>query len=264
MKNLSRLIFVGFAAILLSCGGAKQFTFVQMADPQLGFGGYAHDSVTLIEAVAEINALNPDFVIICGDIVNEMNEKSITDVKKILADLKPKLCLLPGNHDVANSPSDSTMALYHATFGDDYGSFEHNGVRFITVNTSLWKSPLEGHTDKMTQWFEAELRAAQAAGERIVVAGHAPLFLVSLDEEDAYDNFPKEIRNRIFGLMKDAGVEAYLSGHVHKSLSGVYDGIQMVCCEALSKNFDVDRVGYRLWTMSDEGMRTEFVEVVVP
>ena len=52
------------------------FSFVQMCDTQLGMGGYEHDVKTFGLAVDQINEMKPDFVVICGDLVNKANDQS--------------------------------------------------------------------------------------------------------------------------------------------------------------------------------------------
>nr|MDA3835903.1 hypothetical protein [Spirochaetales bacterium] len=58
----------------LSCVGKqeKAFSFVQLCDTQLGFNtdNYENDVDVFKRAVSQINILNPDFVVICGDLVN--------------------------------------------------------------------------------------------------------------------------------------------------------------------------------------------------
>ena len=44
----------------------KTFTFVQLCDTQLGFGGYEHDLSAFKQAAKQINAMKPDFVVICA------------------------------------------------------------------------------------------------------------------------------------------------------------------------------------------------------
>jgi hypothetical protein len=47
------------------------FKFAQMCDTQLGMGGYDHDVRTFELAVERLHAMRPDFVVICGDLVNK-------------------------------------------------------------------------------------------------------------------------------------------------------------------------------------------------
>src|SRR5512136_1198318 len=87
LKGVAQAVFVlllsGCAARPIDHGGGRPFTFVQLCDPQLGMGGYEHDVRAFRQAVEKINALKPDFVLICGDLVNQPEEKSISDFKQI-------------------------------------------------------------------------------------------------------------------------------------------------------------------------------------
>ncbi|MDP4678851.1 MAG: hypothetical protein NWS46_00615, partial [Cyclobacteriaceae bacterium] len=56
-----------------------------MCDTQLGMGGYEHDKATFKQAVRQINNLDPDFVVICGDLVHWANDSSFNDFNNIKA-----------------------------------------------------------------------------------------------------------------------------------------------------------------------------------
>ena len=59
--------------------GAKEnesFTFVQLCDTQGNWGNFEI-------AVKQINALKPDFVVICGDLVNRASRESFAKFLKI-------------------------------------------------------------------------------------------------------------------------------------------------------------------------------------
>ncbi len=106
--------------------GKKQepFSFVQLCDTQLGFGGYEHDIKTFKSAVKQINTLNPDFVVICGDLVDNRNDSSFSDFNEIIADFKIPCYAAPGNHDVGNKPNDTTLNYYRKTIDKDYYKFQ--------------------------------------------------------------------------------------------------------------------------------------------
>lgn len=63
--------YLFFIVLIFNTSCAKKtqedFTFVQLCDTQLGIGGYEHDIKTFKQAVKQINKLNPDFVVICGE-----------------------------------------------------------------------------------------------------------------------------------------------------------------------------------------------------
>ena len=98
-------------------------------------GGYEHDVKTFKQAVEQVNALNPDFVIICGDLVQEANDSSYFDFKNIMKGFQIPCYVASGNHDVGNIPNDTTLRYYRETIGKDYYDFEHKEHSFIVTNT---------------------------------------------------------------------------------------------------------------------------------
>ena len=55
-----------------------------------------------LEAVDEINALNPDFIILTGDLTNKGYYKQFVRAKELLALFEHPLFIIPGNHDARN------------------------------------------------------------------------------------------------------------------------------------------------------------------
>lgn len=240
--------------------GQAAFSFVQMCDTQLGMGGYEHDVMTFNLAVKQINAMDADFVVICGDLVNKANETSFADFNEIRGKFTLPCYCAPGNHDVGNEPTPKTLKRYRETIGEDYYSVEHNGYTLVIANTQLWKYPVEGESARHDTWFRETLEGAKAKGSPVIVVVHYPLFLKDPDEEEIYYNLPLEKRKEILGLCEANGVVAFLAGHTHKQITNEYRGIQMVNGETTSKNFDKRPMGFRLWNVGDEaGLRHEFV-----
>ncbi|MBT6400407.1 MAG: hypothetical protein HOK04_11500, partial [Verrucomicrobia bacterium] len=99
---------------------SKEFTFIQMCDTQLGMGGYEHDVMTFTLAVKQINAMKPDFVVICGDLVQTANDKSFEDFNRIRAGFKLPCHCAAGNHDVSNNPTPESLRRYREKIGQDY------------------------------------------------------------------------------------------------------------------------------------------------
>lgn len=253
--------------LLIGCAGpkaqeesAKPFTFVQLCDTQLGFGGYEEDVQAFSAAVEKINTLKPDFVVICGDLVNVMEDKAIADFQRIRSGLAMPSHCAPGNHELGNQPSIKTLARYRETFGADYYCFTHKGHEFVVVNTQLWKTPVEGETEKQDAWLTETLATARQAGRPVVVVGHIPLFVKEPNEPDEYFNLPLDKRGALLDLYREYGVVAVLTGHAHKTLINEYQGILLITGETTSKNFDHRPRGFRLWTVDGpNGLRHEFV-----
>lgn len=240
----------------------EPFSFVQMCDTQLGMGGYEHDVLTFKQAVKQINELQADFVVICGDLVQTSNDKSFADFNGIKAKFTLPCYCAPGNHDVGNVPTNASLANYREKIGKDYYSFEHKGYTIVVANTQLWKSPLAGESEKHDSWFKTTLEEAKVKNSPVFVVVHYPLFVKDIEEEEAYFNLPIEKRKEIFGWCKDNGVVAFLAGHTHKQISNEKDGILLVNGETTSKNFDKRPMGFRLWNVGGEkGPQHKFVKL---
>ncbi len=250
LKNNYILIFL-FVFFTSCTDKQKSFTFVQMCDTQLGFGGYEHDVESFKTAVKQINALDPDFVVICGDLVDNPNDSTYTDFKKIVDGFHMPCYPAPGNHDVGNIANDSTLSYYRETVGKDYHQFLHHGYSFVVVNTQLWKEDIGNESEKFNNWFKKTIEDQHINEKPVFVIGHYPLFVKTADEKEGYFNLPLEKRKELLKLFGQNNVVAYLSGHTHTTEINQYKNIQLVSGEVTSKNFDGNPLGLRLWTVSD-------------
>ncbi len=239
----------------------KPFSFVQLCDTQLGMGGYEHDLKTFKQAVKQINKLDTDFVVICGDLVHDANESSYSDFKNIMKGLKIPCYVASGNHDVGNIPNDTTLSYYRKTIGKDYYEFQHKEYSFIMTNTQLWKINVEIESEKHDNWFKETLKVQNDKQHPIFVIGHYPLYTEFPEEEEHYFNLPVVKRRRILELLKENNAVAYLSGHTHELVINNYENIQLVSGETTSKNFDSRPFGFRLWQVSSDTIKHHFVSL---
>ena len=241
----------------------QPFTFVQVCDPQLGFGGYDHDKETFRQAVRRINALKPDFVVICGDLVNSFSDQSAADFLEINRGFTmPSYCVL-GNHDAGEPPTAATLSRYCAALGKDYYSVEHKGYTFVFANTEFWKTQVEVESAAHDAWFQQTLRSAHEKNRPIFVVQHYSLYLKTPDEADGYWTLPLAKRPELLKLYTDCGVVAVLCGHLHETLLNTYQGIALVTGGAVGKNLDNSPIGFRLWHVdSPTSIRNEFVPLM--
>ena len=249
------VFFSGFAL-------AEEFQVVQMCDTQLGMGGYAHDVDSFEKAVVQINALQPDLVVICGDLVNTAGEDSFADFQRIRAGFEMPCHVASGNHDVENEPTAESLVLYREKIGEDYFTVDHKGYTFVIVNTQLWKVQVPEESAAHQAWFEETLAANHGRGQKSIVVGHYPLFTKSADEEENYYNIPMPLRGELLGLLVKHGVVVFMAGHMHQNNPLEYEGIPMIVSASTSKNFDGAPMGFRVWTLDEEGpVSHEFVAV---
>lgn len=270
MKKFRSLIKVHFIIVFnllivlhlnYSCSKKSQpsYTFVQLCDTQLGMGGYEHDIKSFEQAVIQINELKPDFVVICGDLVHEANDRSFADFKRIMHNLDMPCYPASGNHDVGNIPNDSTLSYYRKNMGKDYYIFQNKGDSFMIINTQLWKVDVPKESNAHHEWFKAKIDSLGKRNTSIFVVGHYPIFLKTPDEKEEYFNLPLKKRKEILDLFKKNKVKAYLSGHKHETLINNYENIQLVSGETTSKNFDKKPLGFRLWRVSHDSISNKLI-----
>jgi len=259
-KTLNYISFALLIFVIISCGSTREpFSFVQICDPQLGMGGYESDVLTLGQAVQQVNELDVDFVIFCGDLVNHANDSSFNDFKRLTSELNIPFYYVPGNHDVGMVPNDTTLAYYRSAMGEDYFSFQHKGVSFIFTNSQLWKTDIGAESQKHELWFNETLINNSAEGK--IVIGHFPIYIDSIDEKETYSNFPPEKRERLLETFSQNNVGAYLSGHKHELIINNYKGIQLLTGESTSKNFDKRPKGFRKWDVSADTLIHTFISL---
>ena len=262
IKQLHRVSIIAILLFLASCSGIqKPFSFVQLCDPQLGMGGYEHDTESFRLAVDKVNELKPDFVVICGDLVNHANDTSYTDFLRIKEGFNMPCYLAAGNHDVGMAPNDTTLAYYRTTVGEDYYDFQYKGYAFVVTNSQLWKSDVVGESEKHDIWFKERLSMHGENKDKLIVIGHIPLYLGQSDEEENYSNFPLGKRKEMLGLFEKHEVGAYLTGHTHRTIIHNLATTQLVSGETSSKNFDDRPMGFRLWEVSSDTLQHHFVAI---
>ncbi len=261
LLRFNKYLILALFVFNISCSESEQkpFSFVQLCDTQLGMGGYEHDVQSFEQAVKQINEINPDFVVICGDLVHNAVDSAYADFKRIMKGFQVPCYPAPGNHDVGNIPNDTTLRYYRKTIGDDYYKFQNKGYSFIVTNTQLWKVSVVNESEKHDRWFKQTLDSLGEGNTPIIVIGHYPIFLKTPDEEEEYFNLPLDKRNEILALFKRNNVKAYLSGHRHKTVINSYDDIQLVSGETTSKNFDKRPFGFRLWEVAADTISHRFV-----
>jgi len=261
MIRVYRYLLIVILLICVSCNESRQkpFSFVQLCDPQLGMGGYEHDVESFRQGVEQINELNCDFVVICGDLVHHASDSSYADFLEIIKEFNIPCYLVAGNHDVGNIPNDTTLSYYRNILGKDYYEFQNKGFAFIVTNTQLWKTHIGEESEVHDQWFKETLGKRSLDQEAVFVIGHHPLFVEHSDEKEEYFNLPELKRKELLELFVNNNVVAYLSGHKHEALLNTYRNIQLVSGESTSKNFDKRPLGFRLWEISDDTIMHHYI-----
>jgi 3',5'-cyclic-AMP phosphodiesterase len=228
--------------------GRPLVTFVQMSDAHVGArSADAGKNVFLAQAVRQINALAPDFVLMTGDVSSNGQEYQFEVAREILSRCQAPLYCLPGNHDVDREP----VALFERYFGKAHQAFSHAGCRIICLNTTLHKKHHGGLDQQQMNWLRTEL-AAQTRAAHVFVVGHHNLHDL------------KDQRTEVVGLLKQHKVTAYIYGHAHRQRPPSEFGVASLCGPSVSawnwyaKAGHGYPLGYRVHYVYPERLVTEF------
>jgi DNA repair exonuclease SbcCD nuclease subunit len=223
----------------------------QLCDPQLGFGkdGFDADVERFEQEVKQVNELSPDLVLIAGDMVNSVNEKSVSAFKKTLAKIQSPVILTAGNHDLPDPVTEENLNRYRETFGEDFVVRECKGYLIISANSQLWRKAPKEETENQEQKLQETLKSAKEKNLSVILMTHIPPFDNTPDEKDEYFNLPQKKRMELLTLVKENGGFLWLSGHTHKTKRREYNGIVILNGETTSQNSDKRPFGFRLLTV---------------
>ncbi|MGW7053208.1 phosphodiester glycosidase family protein [Streptomyces sp. NPDC054887] len=152
----------------------RDWQFAVMSDAQF----VARDPDSAIVArtrrtLREIRAAEPDFLVVNGDLVDEGSPADLAFARRILTeelgDALPWY-YVPGNHEVMGGKIDHFIA----EFGPAHRTFDHEGTRFITLDTSSLS--LRGGGFAQIRNLRAQLDAASGDDRvsSVVLIQHVP------------------------------------------------------------------------------------------
>ena len=269
------------------------FFFIQMSDPQFGMfarlsgmteeriqdlrqqhgwnirpapksTGFAEETALYEKAITAANRLNPAFVVISGDLVEDRNEpEQLAELRRITAKLHPHIPVhwAPGNWDVGNTPTPETLKQYREDFGDDYYAFDHDGSSFIVLNSCVGfdDSQTPGEWDRQIAFLRTSLGEARNRGSaHIIIFLHHPIYGYGPGEEDSFAVLPKAKRRSLLDLFETHGVSAVFSGHWHKCHYVDHKDIQMVTTGAVGYPLGDDPSGFRIVKVSQDKVEHQY------
>ena len=122
------LVLVASAVTVVASAQKRSDFFIQVSDPQLGFisltDDFAPEEQLMGQITAEINRLQPDFVVFSGDLVHWFDKEQLWDgFKRMCAKIDEKIPVyyLPGNHDVSGDVSPESVEKFVERFGSEIG-----------------------------------------------------------------------------------------------------------------------------------------------
>ena len=275
----------------------KNVSFVQMADPQFGMyssvskfsdadkaerrqrginieytgpvlEGLAKETSLFTEAIETANKINPDFVVICGDMVhNSDSDEQFQELIRIsrLLNEDIKLYWVAGNHDVGDKPTRAGLAQYKEQFGEYNYSFQEENCYFIVLNSSICYDPgsVPDEWEILISFLEKELQIAASVQQRHkIVFMHHPLYLNDPNEGDNYFVIPSARRAKIIDLITEYDVSAVFTGHLHRNNYKKIGNTELVSTGPVGFPLGEDPSGIRHVRVDDNSLTHEYLGLI--
>jgi len=253
----------------------SNFSFVHLADFHIGDPrGFTEDINRTLgwkaakKSIDEINLLNPDFVIISGDLVFGQLypfEYSIEywQCYNILQRFQVPTYVAPGNHDGYIQFGQDGFDFWEQYFGPRYYSFDYGAYHFTAVNSYDWPDRSRwafsfiafnwGGTIREEQlaWLEADAQSAVDAPLSFMFLHHNPLW-DTVDDSLRGNGYAG--RQELLSIIDTYEIDAVLAGHVHwDDVTLVNDTLYLTTTTVSSGLSTEDSYwGYRLITVIND------------
>ncbi len=215
---------------------AQPFTFAYLSDSHLYLKNINQKFVdALVKGVQNVNDMNPapDFVFFGGDLAQLGHPDELKLGKEILANLKPKLHMMVGEHDWYRDMGETWKSL----FGKDRYSFDYKGIHFVVLNSVIVKdywtpnkmTPEErmlamaqldnpkGEAftvgEEQRDWLQTDLKKVKSETP-VVVFSHSPLYKLYRPW-----NFWTDDAEEVQKLLSPFKTVTVIHGHTHQVLT---------------------------------------------
>ena len=123
-----------------------------------------------LKAVDEINALNPDMIILTGDLTNHGYYSEYLEVKEYLKMFNPSLFAIPGSHDAGNIG----YQTFEELIGDCSWKLTKEDENLVLLGLDSTTPDLsQGNIGRLQQaWMENELNICMRENKFSIVAMH--------------------------------------------------------------------------------------------
>ncbi|RAW09698.1 multidrug transporter [Phytoactinopolyspora halophila] len=237
-----------------AAAGDAEWTFAVFNDAQ--FVARNPDSALVEGArrtLREIKASDADFLVIAGDLVDEASTADFELAQQILdeeiGDALPYY-YVPGNHEVMGADIEN----FQNHFGDTHQTFDHEGTRFITLDTSL--GTLHGGGFEQIAMLRSALDDAaddEAIDSVAVIAHHPPRDPTPSKNSQLADRHEAAlIENWLADFQYQTGKgAAFIGGHVGTFHASSVDGVPYVINgnSAKSPSTGTTDGGFTGWSM---------------
>ncbi|MBD3236023.1 MAG: hypothetical protein GF330_04920 [Candidatus Eisenbacteria bacterium] len=216
-------LFQGIHAVRVVAEYPPQPRFLHITDTHVGYDAEEYTATERLRFfVREANFLNPDLVVLTGDVCENQrlgNAAFVDSMLAAVAELRVPLFVQPGNHDYYNAGSETYDPGYPLRYFERVNRFRNAHLRlghahFIALTSRHNLGLLEfyrclGPTAAALDWAAAELAQLDP------VADH-PRFLMMHGPNYDYFSWNEQNVDRVRGLIDDHAIDLCLCGHTHR------------------------------------------------
>jgi len=182
----------------------RVFTIVQLSDLHCGTQFFLPN--LLERAIAEVNELSPDVVVVSGDLTTHGFKDEYALAKRYLGTIECKsIVVIPGNHDSRNVG----YVHFEELFGDRNSVLRLDGVSIVAVDST--EPDLDNGQIGRGRYRWIEEQFAEPADLRVFVLHHHLLPVPGTGRER---NIVNDAGDALEALQR-AGVDLVLCGHKH-------------------------------------------------
>ncbi len=263
----SSFLLPGFVGAPASNPVTNAVRIAQISDTHIGVAEAPNAAANLALAVQMVNALNPDAVIVSGDVGETSTERA--QAKTILQNLNAPVYYLPGNHDISNDTN--SLQAWRNQFGPDYYSFQVKNVEVLMLDSELL-----GNYDDFNSGVVTPLSAGMAAESMtmsnwlsqqggttnvLIAAQHIPLYLDNgFPSSNPYWTVNPPYDQSESNLLASLGIKHLLAGHWHNGRVFTKNGLTIHAAPATSWLPNGGQLGFAMHTITSDGnVSTTFV-----
>ncbi len=211
--------------------GSGSFSFAYFSDTHVALERNIQENAAMLE---EIKAFSPAFAINGGDVTDYGWVREYENYWNLIKDLGFGVHHVPGNHDVRWSPL-GPKAYREGTRDRMFSAFDHQGVHFVLLDSTVPLSHYGHFETAMLRWLEADLKKVGRETPVIVTTHH----WVGRDRA-MVDNEAALLR-----VLLPYNVKIVLNGHGHSDLLWTWEGIPNTMNKGLYQGswqrIDIDR-----------------------
>jgi len=185
----------------------------------------AYMDAALDRAVDRINDVDPDMVLVLGDLVQEApgdagTRERLHTVRDRLDGLDRSFHVVPGNQDVLSMTASRMVEEVGAANDRPYFSVDLDGYRLIGLDTTQRKTdmhPLGGIVGaRQREWLDRQLDTDR----EVFIASHHLLYARDLTDSIFFDDCPELAiaadKEYILDMTERPHVRGFINGHVHE------------------------------------------------